>query len=101
MYTDDHGTLHESRREHSVEEKLDMILAELKDMRHAFPRTEDGEVDFVGHRSAHEAMIRSAQAQTEFWQELKLDVAKKGVIGLLAVIVGLILAGIGIKTGVI
>jgi len=101
MFTDDHGTQHETPSERTLEEKVDLILAELKDMRHAFPRTEDGDADFIGHRSAHEAMIKAADAQKEFWQELKLDIAKKGVWGLLIVLLGLILAGVGFKTGVI
>jgi tetrahydromethanopterin S-methyltransferase subunit E len=44
-------------------------------------------------------MIKAAEAQTEFWRELRLDIAKKGVWGLLVVICGLILVGVSAKLG--
>lgn len=82
-----------------IEDQLDEILAEVKRIQGAFPRTEHGEVDFTGHREAHEAMIEAAKAQTEFWRELKLDIAKKGVWGLLIITCGLILTGLAAKFG--
>lgn len=83
-----------------IEERLDLILDELKKMHGAFPRTEDGDTDFDGHRRYHESMIKAAEAQTKFWEELKLDIAKKGAWGLLVILVGLVLTGIAVKFGI-
>lgn len=66
----------------------------------AFPSDDTGHVDFIGHRRAHEAMIKAAHAQEDFWRELRLDIAKKGAWGLLIVIVGLILVGVSAKFGI-
>jgi hypothetical protein len=83
-----------------IEEQLNTIIAELKSIKSAFPEDEFGQVDVTGHRRYHEEMLAAAKAQTEFWRELKLDIAKKGVWGLLIVIVGLILSGIAVKFGI-
>lgn len=69
-------------------------------LHNAFPRTEAGETDIEGHRKYHEAMIKSAEAQAEFWKELRLDIAKKGVWGLLIILVGLVMAGLAAKLGI-
>lgn len=82
------------------DEKLDAILAELKIIKNAFPEDESGNIDADGHRRYHEEMIKAAQAQTAFWRELKLDLAKKGLFGLLVILVGLILSGLAVKIGV-
>lgn len=71
----------------SLEEKVDEALSILETIAYAFP---DGP---AAHRSAHEAMIKASAAQEKFWQELRLDVAKKGTWGLLIILVGLVLAG--------
>ena len=84
----------------SIEHRLDEILQEVKRVHGAFPRTEDGDVDFLGHREAHEAMIEAAKAQAEFWKELKLDVIKKGVWGLLIIVCGLAITGFAAKFGI-
>lgn len=53
------------------------------------------------HRRAHESMIAAGKAQERFWNELRLDIAKKGVWGLLIVICGLILVGMATKFGIV
>lgn len=83
-----------------IEHRLDEILQEVKRIHGAFPRTEHGDVDFSGHREAHEAMIEAAKAQAEFWRELKLDIVKKGVWGLLIIGCGLIITGAAAKFGI-
>lgn len=65
----------------------------------AFAKNPDGSTDFDGHRRYHESMIRAADAQEKFWIELKLEIAKKGVWGLLVVICGLIIVGVSAKLG--
>lgn len=66
----------------------------------AFPIV-DGEHDFDGHRRAHEAMIRAAQAEENFWNELKEEVIKKGVIGLIIICLGLLFTGALVKLGIL
>jgi len=83
-----------------LNKKLDEIIDVLEGLTGAFAKNADGSVDFDGHRRYHESMIRAANAQERFWVELKLEIAKKGVWGLLVVTVGLILVGISAKFGV-
>jgi hypothetical protein len=75
-------------------------MDELRNISSAFAKNTDGSVDFEGHRRYHEAMIKAASAQEQFWQDLKLEIAKKGVWGLLTIIVGLTLVGISAKFGI-
>ena len=86
--------------EKTIEERLDEILDELRKVHSGFAKTPGGEVDFDGHRRYHESMIAAATAQETFWREMKLEIAKKGVLGLLVIIVGLIVVGISAKLGV-
>ena len=79
----------------TLEEKVDEALDILATIAYAFP---DGP---EAHRRAHEAIIKASAAQERFWNELKLDVAKKGLWGLLVIIVGLVLAGAATKLGVL
>jgi hypothetical protein len=65
----------------------------------AFPADDAGMVDFIGHRRAHESMIKAAKAQEEFWRELRLDIAKKGAWGLFVILIGVVLAGLSAKAG--
>ena len=78
----------------NLEEKIDMALGLLETISDAFP---DGPLK---HREAHESWIAAKHAETKFWQELKLDIAKKGVWGLLVVVCGLLFVGISVKVGV-
>lgn len=82
-----------------IENQLDEILAELKLIKGAFPENDDGTIDVAGHKRYHEEMIAAAKAQTEFWRELKLDIAKKGIWGISVIVVGLIISGLAVKIG--
>jgi hypothetical protein len=73
--------------------RLDKIVDQLNEINEAFP---DG---VHAHRMAHEAMIKAATAEESFWRELKLEIAKKGLIGLVIILVGLVLAGVSVKLG--
>ncbi len=79
----------------TLEEKVDEALSILETITHAFP---DGP---EAHRTAHEAMIKAAAAEERFWDELKLDIAKKGLWGILVIIVGLVLVGASAKLSVL
>lgn len=70
------------------------LKAEVDRIMHAFP---DG-VD--AHRSAHEAMIKAAQAQEEFWRGLRVDMAKKSLWAILQILLFLIAAGVAAKLGI-
>jgi len=82
-----------------IDKRFDEILSELRKIHGAFARNPDGTTDFDGHRRYHESMIAAAEAQTQFWNELKLEIAKKGIWGLLVIICGLVLVGISAKFG--
>lgn len=100
MFTDDQGTKRETPEELSIEHKLDLILVEVKHMRSAFPKNEDGEVDYDGHRKYHESLIRAAEAQEAFWTDLKKEIIKKGVLGALVIAIGLLWLGAQAKLGI-
>jgi hypothetical protein len=78
----------------TLEEKVDEALAILDNLANAFP---DGPLK---HREAHESWIEAKHAETKFWQELKLDIAKKGIVGMLVIILGLLAVGVSVKAGV-
>lgn len=99
MFTDDHGRRLETPDETSIDQKLDLILAEMHNLRSAFPKDDDGCVDYDGHRKYHEQLIKAAEAQTEFWRELRLEIAKKGAWSLLLVVLGLVSIGLLAKLG--
>lgn len=79
----------------TLEEKVDEALSLLANISYAFP---DGT---EAHRNAHLAMIRASEAQERFWNELKLDLAKKGVVAIVVVLVGLMVTGMAVKLGVL
>lgn len=99
MFTDDQGASQETPEEHSIDQKLDLILDEMKHMRAAFPKDEDGNVDYDGHRKYHESLIRAAEAQEAFWNDLKKEIIKKGIIGALIIALGLVWLGFQAKLG--
>lgn len=100
MFTDDQGARQETPEELSIEHKLDLILDEMRSIRGGFPKNETGDVDYEGHRRYHEQLIKAAEAQTEFWRDLKFEIAKKGVWSLLYVLCGLVALGISAKFGI-
>lgn len=55
--------------------------------------------DPVKHRMYHESVMRAAEAQEKFWNELRLDIAKKSAWGVMLLLIGLLLAGLAFKTG--
>lgn len=79
--------------EHNVNDKLRQIISQLDTLSRAFP---DG---VESHRAAHQLMIEAAEEQKKFWNELKLDIAKKGAWGILIIMVGLLASGMWIKIG--
>jgi hypothetical protein len=83
-----------------LDARFDEILAELRKINGAFPRNEDGSVDHEGHRRYHESLIRAAEAQEKFWQDIRADVTKKGIWMGLVIVLGLLTVGITTKLGI-
>ena len=80
---------HQEFKEHRQEEmdRWDKVMS-------AFPNE-----DPFKHRMYHESVMRAAEAQERFWNELRLDVAKKSAWGVMLLLLGLMLAGLALKTG--
>ena len=78
-----------------IEEQLAEILAEVRALSSAFPLDAQGQADVSGHRQFHEAKIAAAEAEQYFWRELRLELAKKGVLAILTVLIGLMVAMAG------
>ena len=70
------------------------ILGAKQELMHAFP---DG---IENHREAHERMIAASRAEEAFWRELKTDIAKKSIWGILHILVVLTLGTIAVKFGI-
>lgn len=79
--------------------RFDEVMQELKKINGAFAVGSDGATDFDGHRRFHEEKVRAAKAEAEFWSELKMEIAKKGIWSLLVIICGLIVVGLSTKFG--
>lgn len=93
--------LHLSKSDNThLDKRFDEIMAELHKIHGAFATNPDGSTDFAGHRQYHEAMIKAATAQEQFWYELKLEVMKKGIWSLLVIICGLVVVGVSAKFGI-
>lgn len=93
--------LHSTQADNAhIDKRFDEIMVELHKINGAFATNPDGTTDFAGHKQYHEAMIKAATAQEQFWNELKLEVAKKGIWSLLVIICGLVVVGVSAKFGI-
>lgn len=74
-----------------IERNTMAIEAINKTIANAFPGG-----DAVAHRIEHEAMLRTKKAEEDFWRNLKLDLAKKGIWAVLIffVVSGLFAVGV-------
>lgn len=78
-----------------IKEMVDSAISSAKqDLLHAFP---DG---IENHREAHERMIAAARAEEMFWHELKTDIAKKSIWGILHILFLLTVGTLAVKLGV-
>jgi len=82
-----------------LDRRFDEVMSELKKINGAFAMNPDGTTDFEGHRRFHEEKLRAAKAEAEFWAELKMEIAKKGIWSLLVILCGLVVVGISAKLG--
>lgn len=86
--------MHPERRTYdtlSMDDKVDAILDMLLSIKDAFPEGPDK------HRADHSAWIEAKKSEAEFWKELKMDITKNGIRGLIIVVLGLIVLGIQTK----
>jgi len=82
-----------------IDRRFDEVMSELKKIQGAFATNDDGSTDFDGHRRFHEEKLKAAKAEAEFWAELKLEIAKKGIWSLLVIVCGLVVVGASAKLG--
>jgi hypothetical protein len=64
-----------------LEKDLKVVIDRVDDLAKGFPGG-----DPEGHRRAHEALIRKAEARAKFYEDLCSELAKKGLWALLALI---------------
>jgi hypothetical protein len=62
-----------------MQKELKVAIDRIDDLSKGFP---DGDPD--GHRRAHEAQIRKAEARTRLYEKLYEELATKGILALLA-----------------
>ena len=84
--------LDEALEAHSEAERQ-WFHEEINRVMRAFP---DG---VESHRAAHEAMIKAAEAEEQFWRGLKADIAHKSIWGILQILTILTIAGLAAKFG--
>ena len=96
--SDETRNLSQSDNAH-LDKRFDEILAELRQINSAFSRNDDGTVDHAGHRNYHESLIKAAEAQEQFWRDIRMDVIKKGVWAAFIIVLGLIVVGVQVKLG--
>jgi hypothetical protein len=77
-------------KQHAERERILMA-----DLLKAFPNE-----DPVSHRMYHEAVMRASEEQERFWRELRVEIAKKTIWGVITILAGLVLAGVAVKFGV-
>lgn len=79
---------HELREAERIKHLVDMLALE------AFP---DGA---PAHKESHQAMIDAAKAEKKFWDDLRGDVLKKSIWGVLQILMTLIGLGLAAKFGI-
>lgn len=78
-----------------IKEMIDSSINEAKQqILYAFP---DG---VENHRESHAQMIAAAKAEEAFWKDLKTDIAKKSIWGILHILILLTLGTLAVKLGI-
>ena len=80
-------------------ERLNQLESDVQNLKRAFPRSDQDEIDYMGHRHYHEAVLEAEMEQTKFWRELRTDLVKKGTWFALIIVLGLIVNGVLFKLG--
>jgi len=58
-------------------------MEEVAEVHYAFPKDEDGERDFKGHRHYHTKLMGEAKEQGQFWANRKDEIGKMALYGLM------------------
>ena len=77
---------HEAREQEAVSKRMAVIMR-------AFP----GGIE--DHALVHASLAKAAEAQADFYRQIKLDLAKNGIWALAKVIFALIIVGVAAKMG--
>ena len=79
---------HEEREQERILSMLNQLKLD------AFP---DGPIP---HKESHQAMLDAAKAEKKFWDDLRGDILKKSIWGVLQILVTLIGLGLAAKLGI-
>jgi hypothetical protein len=78
------------RQVQELQEQLNLHLRDesvaLQTLVRALPSKPDGTPDVDGHREYHASLIEEAKARTEFWRDLRMELLRKGLWGLLGAV---------------
>lgn len=80
-FMEQHNLLHERLNAHVTEE-----TAVIHSLVRALPSKADGSPDVDGHREYHVSLIEEAQARAAFWRDLRMELLRKGLWGLLGML---------------
>lgn len=73
-----------------LQEQLNLHLRDesvaLQTLVRALPSKPDGTPDVDGHREYHASLIEEAKARAEFWRDLRMELLRKGLWGLLGML---------------
>jgi len=81
----EHGELKAALSAHTLDE-ANLV----KGLMRAFPTKHDGTPDFEGHEAFHTALIEESRARTVFYRDLRHELVKKGLWGLVMILCALI-----------
>lgn len=78
------------RQVHELQEQLNQHLRDesvaLQTLVRALPSKPDGTPDVDGHREYHASLIEEAKARAEFWRDLRMELLRKGLWGMLGML---------------
>lgn len=76
-----------------VNDRLNDLERDVDNLKRAIPKSELGEIDYMGHRNFHEAAILAKEEEARFWRALRNDLIKKGAWAILVVLIGFAVTG--------
>ena len=73
------------------------VLLQLHSVKSAFPKDSNGEPEYEGHKTYHEARLKEIEARTDFTRKLTFEITKWGLLGFLGWL-GVQLFNVGIES---
>jgi hypothetical protein len=81
-------------KQDAADKKLDQHMADeeqvIKGLVDAFPKKPNGAPDFDGHELFHTSLIDESRERTKMFRELRHEIIKKGLWGIVVVLLALI-----------